>query len=293
MLDTERLQVRPLSVDDAAAVRAVSGEPHPGWLEWTAATYGQLEALRQPPYGERAICLREGGRELVGMVGVVPSMGPFAQLPGFGGVIGPAARMRPEVGLYWAVAPERRGNGYATEAARAVIDHGFAELGLARIVATTERDEPGLDRGDAAAGHARRAEPAAGAALVPGGGLAGRARHGRVTPRSRNTCAWHRCCIRGRRCNVPDARPQSQIRRNSVTIIVLLPLRTRDPRYSAVETGRRNTCAWHWCCIRGSRCEPEPPTSYSKPGRGRPAATCSSTRGRCRPRAASAGRPWR
>ena len=139
MIETERLQVRPLSADDAAAVRAISGEPHPGWLEWTAATYGQLEALHQPPYGERAICLRQGG-ELVGMVGVVPSMGPFAQLPGFGGAIAPADRLRPEVGLFWAVAPEHRGNGYATEAARAVIDHGFAELGLARIVATTERD---------------------------------------------------------------------------------------------------------------------------------------------------------
>ncbi len=139
VLETERLQVRPLSVDDAAAVRAVSGEPHPGWLEWTAATYGQLEALRQPPYGERAICLRDDG-ELVGMVGVVPSMGPFGQLPGFGGAIGPEDLLRPEVGLYWAVAPGHRGNGYATEAARAVIDHGFAELGLARIVATTERD---------------------------------------------------------------------------------------------------------------------------------------------------------
>ncbi len=139
MLETERLQVRPLSVADAAEVRTVSGEPHPGWLEWTAATYGQLEALRQPPYGERAICLGDGSL-LVGMVGVVPSMGPFGQLPGFGGVVGPADRMRPEVGLYWAVAPEHRGNGYATEAARAVIDHGFAELGLARMVATTERD---------------------------------------------------------------------------------------------------------------------------------------------------------
>ena len=139
MLETQRLRVRPLSTGDADAVHAVSGEPHPGWLEWTVASYGQLEALRQPPYGERAICLREGG-ELVGMVGVVPSMGPFAQLPGFGGAIGPANRMRPEVGLYWAVASQHRGNGYATEAARAVIDHGFAELGLARIVATTERD---------------------------------------------------------------------------------------------------------------------------------------------------------
>jgi [ribosomal protein S5]-alanine N-acetyltransferase len=139
VLETKRLRVRPLSTRDADAVHAVSGEPHPGWLEWTVASYGQLEALRQPPYGERAICLREGG-ELVGMVGVVPSMGPFAQLPGFGGAIGPANRMRPEVGLYWAVASQHRGNGYATEAARAVIEHGFAELGLARIVATTERD---------------------------------------------------------------------------------------------------------------------------------------------------------
>jgi ribosomal-protein-alanine N-acetyltransferase len=139
VLETERLRVRPLSAADAESVRAVSGEPQPGWLEWTAATYGQLEALRQPPYGERAICLRESG-ELVGMVGVVPSMGPFAQLPGFGGAIGPADRLRPEVGLYWALAPQHRGNGYATEAARAVIDHGFSELHVARIVATTERD---------------------------------------------------------------------------------------------------------------------------------------------------------
>ena len=53
---------------------------------------------------------------------------------------GPADRMRPELGLYWAVTPEHRGNGYATEAARAVIDHGFGELHLARIVATTDRD---------------------------------------------------------------------------------------------------------------------------------------------------------
>ena len=139
VLETDRLCVRPLSVDDGEAVGAVVGEPRPEWLEWTAATYGQLEALRQPPYGERAICLRDGGA-LVGMVGVVPSMGPFAQLPGFGGAVGPAERMRPEVGLYWALAPEHRGNGYATEAARAVIEHGFGELRLARIVATTERD---------------------------------------------------------------------------------------------------------------------------------------------------------
>ena len=137
-LDTDRLIVRPLASGDADAVRTIVGELRPGWLEWSIASYAQLEALHQPPYGERAVQLRAGG-EVVGMVGVVPSMGPFGQLPGFGGV-GPADRMRPEVGLYWALAPDHRGHGYATEAAAAVIAHGFGELRLARIVATTTRD---------------------------------------------------------------------------------------------------------------------------------------------------------
>jgi [ribosomal protein S5]-alanine N-acetyltransferase len=136
-LTTRRLTVRPLTVADAAAVAAVNGEPEAGWLEWTAAGYHQLAQLHQPPYGERAIALRESG-ELVGMVGVVPSMGPFSQLPGFDAPAG--ARFRPEVGLFWALAPAHRGNGYATEAAAAVIEFGFAEMNLARIVATTTYD---------------------------------------------------------------------------------------------------------------------------------------------------------
>jgi [ribosomal protein S5]-alanine N-acetyltransferase len=120
-------------------VSAVNGDPEPGWLEWTAAGYHQFAQLHQPPYGERGIALRETG-ELVGMVGVVPSMGPFSQLPGFDGSAPEGARFRPEVGLFWALAPQHRGNGYATEAAAAVIEFGFAELYLARIVATTTYD---------------------------------------------------------------------------------------------------------------------------------------------------------
>jgi RimJ/RimL family protein N-acetyltransferase len=46
----------------------------------------------------------------------------------------------PAVGLYWAVAPPFRRRGIAAEAAAILIDHAFAELGLARIVATTERE---------------------------------------------------------------------------------------------------------------------------------------------------------
>jgi RimJ/RimL family protein N-acetyltransferase len=137
VLTTRRLNVRPLTSADAAAVSAPNGEPEPGWLEWTVAGYHQFAQLHQPPYGERAIALRDTD-ELVGMVGVVPAMGPFSQLPGFAAAASArGARFRPEVGLFWAVAPPHRGKGYATEAAAAVIEFGFAELHLERFVATT------------------------------------------------------------------------------------------------------------------------------------------------------------
>ncbi|MDX6519811.1 MAG: hypothetical protein QOF08_416 [Gaiellales bacterium] len=138
-LTTERLIVRPLTAADGAAVAAATGQAEPGWLEWTVAGYHQLEQLHQPPYGERAIALRATG-ELVGLIGVVPSMGPFRQLPGFAGVADGATRFRPEVGLFWALAPAHRGHGYATEAATAVIERCFSELNLERIVATTMHD---------------------------------------------------------------------------------------------------------------------------------------------------------
>src|SRR5258706_1445050 len=104
VLTTRRLDVRPLTAADAGAVAALNGEPEPGWLEWTAAGYHQFAQLHQPPYGERGIELRATG-ELVGMVGVVPSMGPFSQLPGFDAISLAGARFRPEVGLFRSLSP--------------------------------------------------------------------------------------------------------------------------------------------------------------------------------------------
>ena len=47
-----------------------------------------------------------------------------------------------EVEIGWALSIYHRGQGYATEAAQALIDYGFQTLNLARIVAFTERDNP-------------------------------------------------------------------------------------------------------------------------------------------------------
>jgi RimJ/RimL family protein N-acetyltransferase len=82
------------------------------------------------------VVLRESGR-LIGLVGLVPSLGPFGLLPSWPE---PGGLCRPEVGLYWAVASSHRRRGVASEAAAALIAYAFAELRLARVVATTERE---------------------------------------------------------------------------------------------------------------------------------------------------------
>jgi RimJ/RimL family protein N-acetyltransferase len=133
-LQTPRLVVRELGQADRAVVERLLGGDRERWLRWTQLGYEQLAELHQPPYGERAIELR-GARAVVGLVGLVPALGPFGALPSWPE---PGPFHRPEVGLYWIVAPDRRGEGIASEAAAALIAHAFAELRLARVVATTE-----------------------------------------------------------------------------------------------------------------------------------------------------------
>lgn len=142
-LTTERLSVRPLTSEDFPAYRAlepdIPDDRQRATLAWRVASYRELGALLQPPYGERAIALGAGGA-LVGLCGLVPSFGPFGLLESW-----PrdhdeerARRFLPAVGMYWMLDPAHRGNGYATEAAAALIAYGFGEMRLQRIVATTE-----------------------------------------------------------------------------------------------------------------------------------------------------------
>jgi RimJ/RimL family protein N-acetyltransferase len=137
-LRTMRLVIRPLVGSDEPACRAVLA---PGddatfsrWLAFAMTAPAALADLCQPPYGERAIVLAATGA-VVGLVGLVPSFGPFAQLEGEP----PGGPWTPDLGLYWALAPAHRGRGYATEAAAALSGHLFEALNPARLIATTER----------------------------------------------------------------------------------------------------------------------------------------------------------
>ncbi len=100
--------------------------------------YEQLSALYQPPYGDRAICLKDTG-EVVGAVGLVPCLKAFGQFSHWANTT-PPGETTAEVGLFWHVMPEHQNKGYATEAARVLMAWEFDNLLLARIVATTDND---------------------------------------------------------------------------------------------------------------------------------------------------------
>jgi RimJ/RimL family protein N-acetyltransferase len=122
---------------DPALSEAENRDRRRAWLEWTVRSYDELLALSQPPYGERAVALLDTG-EFVGLVGLVPLLAPFGQLPAFGSVA--AAKWEPAVGMFWSIRSSRQRRGYATEAASALADWALANLNLRRIVAGTDRD---------------------------------------------------------------------------------------------------------------------------------------------------------
>lgn len=128
VLQTERLRLRAFVPDDADRIAALAGDrrvaemtltiPHPYTIDdaraWLGLHYGSNRDDRERVY---AICLCEpGGREvLVGAIGLMVQR----------------AHHRAELG-YW-VGTEYWNRGIVTEAAAALVDHGFNALALRRI----------------------------------------------------------------------------------------------------------------------------------------------------------------
>jgi RimJ/RimL family protein N-acetyltransferase len=137
-LVTARLALRPFTLADAPAVRRLAGArevaattlviPHP-YPEGAAETWiaGHAEAFASRRQLDLAITLRDDGA-LIGAIGLTPD-----------------SRLETAELGYWIGVPYW-GRGYATEAVRAIIPYGFAELGLHRIQAQHFTGNPASGR---------------------------------------------------------------------------------------------------------------------------------------------------
>jgi RimJ/RimL family protein N-acetyltransferase len=156
-LETDRLVIRPFVMDDLPAIQQVTMDagwvdaalsPQQAlderrqWLDWTVRNYAALANLYQPPYGDYAVDLKHSG-EMIGSVGLVPCLGPFGRLPYYRALGTTTDLFFPEVGLFYAFLARVRRQGYATEAAQALIDFAFDDLKLRRIIAQTTYDNTG------------------------------------------------------------------------------------------------------------------------------------------------------
>lgn len=148
--ETDRLIIRPFVEDDLQTIHRILDQTlgdgtnianesalqeRKSWLEWSILSQEWLPKMDQTPYGDRAIVLKTIG-QVIGSVGYVPLRDVYWQIPELG--IASRGYTTPEVGLFWVIDPLHQRQGYATEAAQALIDLAFKNWRLARILATTD-----------------------------------------------------------------------------------------------------------------------------------------------------------
>jgi RimJ/RimL family protein N-acetyltransferase len=125
-LRTERLRLTPFSPGDGEALAAINADPQvTRYLEAAdrAASLRQAErfAAHWDQHGFGLWALRRHGDErLLGFTGLsIPFSFP---------------EVLPAVEAGWRLARDAWGQGYATEAGRVAVDHGFADLGLDEVI---------------------------------------------------------------------------------------------------------------------------------------------------------------
>ncbi len=133
-LRTGRLLLRGWAPDDRVALAAINADPRvmefigePMTVELSDAMADRIEAkFEQQGFGLWAV-EAPGVSPFIGFVGL--------NVPDF------EAPFMPAVEIGWRLGVEFWGHGYASEAARAVLDYGFVVVGLEEIVAfTNERN---------------------------------------------------------------------------------------------------------------------------------------------------------
>jgi len=123
-LETERLLLRRIEAADWPAIHAYMSDPVvTRWLPGGRLDEAQARAFARKQAGRSATAVAAVERDTGQLVGHMP----------FHPWFGPATH---EVG--WVIAAARQGRGYATEAARALLDFAFRSLRCHRVIATCQ-----------------------------------------------------------------------------------------------------------------------------------------------------------
>ena len=137
-ISTDRLTIRRLTLDDAPFIVRLLNDPD--WLRFIGdknvhsaedarryLTSGPLAMYAQHGFGLYAV-ERHGDRTPIGMCGLIRRDG------------------LEDVDIGYAFLPHGRGQGFALEAAQAVLDYGLNTVGIARIVAITDPENSASSR---------------------------------------------------------------------------------------------------------------------------------------------------
>jgi len=138
VLDTERLSLRHLNLDDADFILRLVNEP--SWLEFIGdkgvrdldgarkyLTDGPMAMYAQHGFGLYAVTPREGSAP-IGMCGLIKR------------------DSLPDVDIGYAFFPEHAGKGYASEAVTATIEHARRDFGMKRLLGITSPNNVGSIR---------------------------------------------------------------------------------------------------------------------------------------------------
>ncbi len=128
-LATGRLRLRPVAPGDADVLHALFTDPLVRRWLWDDRVIPRRQTLEVIAAGTASFATHGFGYWLV-------RHAHDGGLVGFAGLR--VVDAGPDVELLYGLAPDRWGEGFATEASTAVLAHGFETLGLARIVARTD-----------------------------------------------------------------------------------------------------------------------------------------------------------
>ena len=135
MLSTERLVLRPVTADDHAAVLAHWTQPEVRRFLFDGAAPSAAEVAETIGESIGHFAARGFGIWLI-------DLGSGAALAGTAAGLVGTAGLRPleESGLeiFYSLAPGAWGHGYATEAARAIVEYGLGPLGLPEVLAEVD-----------------------------------------------------------------------------------------------------------------------------------------------------------